>query len=96
MTIKKNIQNKENFVLRKDALNPEEILGDLSSVEQMAFIWAKYRENLKTIEFSLLLDFCKLRKFSREELDSFREGLEAMNIFIEKCFMAIKQKNEEK
>jgi hypothetical protein len=92
--VKKYIQNRQNFKAEKNPLAPEEILGELAAVEEMANVWAKFQDHLKTIEYSLLLDFCRTdTPFTKETFDAYRRGLESMNVFIEACWQAVYNRN---
>lgn len=98
-TIKKYVENKHfsSELIKKNIkmLDSEEILGSLDVVAAMAVIWQVNKDTLKTIELALLLDYCQSRVFTKEEFESFRFGLSAMNLFLENCLFEIEDKQKD-
>ena len=78
----------------KAKMGPEEILGELAAVEEMAGVWAKYKEHFKTIEYSLLLDFVNTDQYDNARLDAYRMGLGAMNHVLEQCYSDVYERNQ--
>ena len=96
--VSKYIRNRENFKAKESSnFNPlvsEEVLGQLAAVEEMAGVWAKYKEHFKTIEYSLLLDFVNTDQYDNARLDAYRMGLGAMNHVLEQCYSDVYERNQ--
>ena len=88
--VQNRLQAKENRDNGIKVYPCEEILGDMSKVREFAVFGIDHKEDLDTIKAQLLLDYCDTGKFTPEELNAYRMGLDGYAKFFDSAESDVK------
>lgn len=85
--IKKVIENKLQAEKQAESgvtVYPcEEILGAMKPVKEFAAFYVTHRQDIEVVKYHFLLQYCEVGKFTPEQLESFRMGLDCFIKFFE-------------